>query len=933
MLKAKEKTVIYQLLVESQENPLGIDVKKPRFSWKISSKRKGVYQTAYQIVVKVLDSFSNSVMHWDSGRVTTDQSAYVPYIGPELVSRIRYEWKVRIWDEQGTESEWSTMAFWEMGLLHPSDWSAQWIEPMQNLVTGEAPFDYMNMHENKVELPITERLHPCPILRRSFDANGQIQRARVYVTAHGIYHLELNGSKIGNFELAPEYTSYPDYLQYQTYDVTSLLKEGNNAIGVILSDGWYAGRISFSGESCQYGNKLGLLLQLEIDYVDGSKQLMVSDGRFKSSYGSVRYSDLFIGEMVDARLEQAGWSEVDFEDSHWNEVEIVNYGFENIVAHYGEPVRVIDEIQIDRILMTPKGEVVLDFGQVIAGRVRMHVNGQSGTEIVLEHSEVLNEDGNFTNNILGRNKEQKDIYILRGGTLETFEPKFTYHGFRFIKVSGFPGIVRKENFTGIILSSDLRTSGEFTCSDHRLDRLQQNIVWSQKANMLSIPTDCPQREKAGWTGDIQVYAPTAAFNMDMNAFLTRWLRNVVIEQFPDGQVPNVVPAPSAYLKETAAAGLESSAGWGDAIVIVPWVLYQVYGDTRILEDNYEAMVKWVSYIEKTAAEQIPNEIAGRQLTDEERERQKYLWNTGQHFGDWNIPSFDQGDGPDLMQNMKMTKDWVATSFFAHSTKLLSNIASVIGHETDALRYNNLNIKIRKAFSEEYLNGDGTLKTHFQGMCVLALHMNMIPDSVHSKVLDQLVQLIENNGNRLDTGFVSTPFLLDVLYNNGRSDVAYQLLYQTEAPSWLYEVEKGATTIWESWKAIRPDGKITDVSYNHYAFGCVGDWLYRRIAGIDKTQAGYKHIIIHPDLKCSLTYAKASYDSIYGTIVSEWSINAQKVEVYIEIPANTTATLVLTGVRKRDIELEDGIRLITESEAGVTVEVGSGEYSFAYEMIS
>lgn len=932
MLEKNEKTALYQLLVESQENPLGIDVKRPRLSWKLKAERRGVRQTAYQIIVYLLELGSSKSLTWDSGKITSEESVYVAYRGPELVSRMRYEWKVKVWDDRGQESEWSPSAFWEMGLLHQSEWLAQWIEPVQAPVSEEKPFDFTNMYDNKVETPITERLHPCPILRSTFEVSGVIERARVYATAHGIYELELNGQKIGDFELAPEYTAYPAYLQYQTYDVTSLLKAGNNAIGAILSDGWYAGRISFTGDSCQYGNKLGLLMQLELDYSDGRKQTIVSDGGFKASYGAVRYSDLFIGEMVDARLEQAGWSEYNFDDSHWTEVQTANYGLDNILAQYGEPVRVIEEIPVHRIVTTPKGELVLDFGQVIAGRVRMRVEGPCGTEITLEHSEVLDEDGNFINNIIGRNKEQKDIFVLRGEAQETFEPKFTYHGFRYVKLSGYPGIASGECFTGVILSSDLRKSGTFTCSDHRLNRLQENIVWSQKANMLSIPTDCPQREKAGWTGDIHVYAPTAAFNMDVNAFLTRWLRNVVVEQFPDGQVPNIVPAPKAYLEQTAAAGLQSSAGWGDAIVIVPWVMYQVYGETRILEENYEAMIKWLSYVEKTAAEQLPDDLVDRRLTAEERERQKYLWNTGQHFGDWNIPSFDRGDGPpDLTQNMKRTKDLVATCFYAHSTKLLSEIASVIGREEDALRYDVLNKNIRQAFAEEYVNENGTLKSHYQGLYVLALQMNTVPDPMRRKVLDQLVQLIEENGNRLDTGFVSTPFLLDVLYNNGRSDVAYRLLYQTEAPSWLYEVEKGATTIWESWKAIRPDGKITDVSYNHYAFGCIGDWLYRTIAGIDKSQAGFKHIIIKPDFNCSLTHAKGLYDSIYGTIVSEWKRIAQEMSVYIEIPVNTTATIVLTGAHKDDLEQEEGITSIVEHEAETIVEVGSGKYQFTFKV--
>jgi alpha-L-rhamnosidase len=899
---------VHSLQCEYLENPLGMDTKTPRLGWKLVSERRGVMQTAYQM--QVFKSENGADLVWDSGKVSSDNSVNVEYTGPELVSRQRYFWRARIWDERDEVSTWSETAFWEMGLLHPDEWQAQWIEPVQEPAKPESQismFQNLGMISPAPESDYS-RLNPCQYLRKVFSASGAITKARIYATAHGVYRLEINGVRVGNQELAPEVTSYDSYLQYQTYDVTSLINSGDNILGAVLADGWYCGRIGLPGDSCQYGDKLALLLQLEIESQDGSRQVIVSDTDFKSSTGPLVYSDLFIGERYDANLELEGWHKPDFDDHIWKNANIADFGYFNLVAQYGEPLRVVKEIAPVAILTTAKGETVIDLGQNTSGRLRMRVQGAAKTEIVLDFSETLDSDGNFLHQIRGRNKDQRDVYILKGAGVEVYEPWFTTHGFRYVRISGYSGAPRLENFTGLVIASDLRDSGSFSCSDESLNRLQENIRWSQRGNLVSIPTDCPQRERAGFTGDAQVFISTACFNMDVDAFFTRWLRNLQLEQRADGQVPATVPYWKSYIEmfTPIQGGSHTSAGWGDACIIIPWTLYQTYGDMRILAENYATMTRWLDYVQKEAENGIPERLNGN-LTPEARERQKYLWNTGFHFGDWLIPSLT-GGYRNPFDAANATKEVAASCFYAYSAGLMAWIAQTLGYESDRQRYSALNAKIRAAFAAEYVAPDGRLSAHYQGMYLLALKMDMVPAEKRPLLANQLVDLIAQNGYRLDTGFVSVPYLLDVLCDNGRQDVAYKLLFQTECPSWLYEVEKGATTIWETWDAIAPDGQVNIASFNHYAFGCVGDWMYRVVAGLDKSQPGYKHIVIQPNPGENLIHARASYQSVYGEIVSAWEIRDGMMRIQATIPPNTTATIHLD---------QD------------TVEVGSGLYVFEY----
>jgi alpha-L-rhamnosidase len=887
---------IVNLRCEYMANPLGIGVKTPRFCWEIVSGIQDTFQTAYQIRAAL-----GGELVWDSGKTPGENSVHVLYSGRPLQSGRRYDWQLTVWDNHNNEA--GNAAWFETGLLDPSDWTARWIVPQLPPAKREpkAGLASMASGKNKKALPVEKRLNPCSILRREFVVTGDVKKVRVYATAHGCYSLEINGKRADDREFAPEFSDYRKILFYQTYDVTALLRRGENTIGAVLSDGWYCGRIGVTGDNCQYGDRHALLLEMVIEYTDGNITRIVSDEDFRCSTGPIVYSDLFIGEKYDARIHP----------EEWRGVTVENYGYEQLQAFPGDPVRRVMEIRPRAVLKTPKGETLIDLGQNIAGRMKMRVQGKTGTEVTLEHSETLDEQGNFTMNILGRNKDQTVKYVLSGGETEIYEPCFTFHGFRYVRVTGYPGAVTKENFTGIVLGSDMTRTGGFECSDPLLNQLQSNIFWSQRANMISIPTDCPQRERAGWTGDIQVFAPTAGFNMDTSAFLERWLKSVRTEQFADGQIPMIVPYIDAY-KQSVAKMFKTgcSCGWGDACIIVPLALYRIYGDINVLRENYDMMKGWMRYIENRAYNYNPPDLKMNPLywtNRKKREHSKYLWNTKFHFGDWLIPSKSGSGVMGMIQGAYATKRMAASAYYAYSTGLMAEIAGILGSAADQKKYGDLNAKIKEAFAGAYISKKGRIKPNLQGAYVLALQFGLVPERLKNAALNRLVALIHANGKRLDTGFLSMPFLLDVLWDNGHKDLAYTILRQDKCPSWLYEIKNGATTIWESWKAITPEGKITNVSYNHYAFGCVGGWMYRKIGGLYPLEPGYKKILMRPEPDERLSSAKTSLHTVYGKAVCEWKREKDKFHVRVEIPCNTRALAVLPD--------------------GVSHEVGSGTYEF------
>ena len=921
---------IFALRCEYKKNPVGIDVNKPRLFWKLSSGDRGAMQSAYQISVAANEQDLNggSKLIWDSGMVKGDRSIHVEYAGPALKSRERLFWRVRVWDEKGIESEWSDTAFWEMGLLNGKDWKAKLIQP--------------DLKENP------EKSEPCPMLRKEFRLKKDIISARLYITAHGLYEAWINGRRVGDEYFTPGWTTYNKCLQYQTYDVTDQVSEGDNTMGVYLGDGWFRGFISYIYARNVYGKKLALYSQLEVAYQDGSIDTIVSDGTWKSSTGPILESDMFNGELYNASLEKTGWDNPGFDDSNWGCVTEKVLDKSILKASPGVAVKKIEEIRPINIIKTPKGETVFDFGQNMVGWVRLNARGAKGTAITLMYGEVLDKEGNFYRKNL-RLAKARDVFILNGDNKqEIYEPRFTFHGFRYVLIDGLSGAAKPDILTGIVLHSNMEKTGDFSCSNNFVNKLFQNIIWSQKGNFLDVPTDCPQRdERMGWTGDLQVFAPTACFNMDTPAFLTRWLRDLRHDQCKNGIVPIVVPdsftdrfktlqrviANAVKPRKGAEKGffdeyfaifrLNSSAGWGDAAVIVPWNMYLYFGDRRILEAQYESMKSFMEFKRKEARRLIDvilfNPAKWFRLSTW---RHKRYYSTGRFgFGDWLAP----GDG--MNGSILRSKLFIPAIYLAIDTLILAKSAAILGREKDSKDYYALYEKIKESITYFRLKKDGRMWPHRQTTYVLSLAADILPDVDKPKAAKILADMVEENGYRIGTGFLGTPHICHVLSSYGYAEHAYRLLLN-ENHQWLSQVKKGATTIWEHWDSIREDGSFVSermLSFNHYAFGAIGDWLYRAVAGInpDELNPGFRHIVIKPVPGGGLTYAKASYSSIYGLISSEWTIADATFNLKVEIPANTTATVIIP--EKYRSEISEGCQPLTLRKG--SVDIGSGRYEF------
>lgn len=881
---------------EHLKDPIGIDAPTPRLSWKTDAP--GCYnwvQGGYQIQVATDTTFAARQLCWDSGKVPSDVSLLVPYQGKSLTARTRYYWRVRVWDAGGLVSPWSPVAFWETGLLGSSGWRAQWIAVRGDTLSEETP---------------------APLLRRSFVVNAKLRSARLYVTARGLYEMHLNGQKVGNALLTPGWTVYPKRLQYQTYDVTTLLQRGENILGALLGEGWYRGGLGSRPTRAIYGKKLGLLCQLCLQYQDGRIAWINSDGEWRATRaGPIRYNDPYNGEHYDARQEQEGWDRPGFDAGHWQAVEIPGWPLDNIYAQTAPPVRALQEINPLSIVKTPDGVWVADMGQNLVGRVRLRVQGPAGTRVVLRHAEVLDKKGNFyTENL--RKARQRIEYTLKGGGMETYEPRFTWMGFRYVAIEGYPGTLSPESLTAVVMYSDLQTTGDFNCSNKQLNRLQENIVWGQRGNFVDIPTDCPQRdERLGWTGDAQVFAPTAAYNMDVAAFFDKWLLDLTAEQHPDGAVPWTAPN---ILDPPGAAALRVSAGWSDAAVILPWTLYRLYGDQQLLRRQYPSMRAWVEYMRKKATPDL-------------------LYLNGSVFGDWFFfrPAPRQTAEPDAYTD----RDFISTAFFAHSVDLLSRSARVLGEKEDAAQYAGLFEQIKKSFLYHYMTPAGRTVSHTQTSYVLPLAFGLLPDSMRLKSVAYLKADILRQKKHLTTGFLGTPYLCDVLTEYGEQDLAFELLFQETYPSWLYPVKMGATTIWERWDGIRPDSTFQDPyvnSFNHYAYGAIGDWMYRNIGGIRALEPGYKRIEIAPVMPAQLTYASATHDSPYGLIAVNWQKEGDSVFMRVVIPPNTGARLRLPIAGWGGLAVNgqpaahSGLLLQAESGA-VYTEIGSGARVFTWKI--
>jgi len=886
------------LKCEYKTNPLGMDVTQPRLSWQVLSSERGWLQIAYQIRVAQSPAAlsQGAELLWDTGKVASPESVQRAYAGPGLQSGKRYYWQVRVWDAQDRPSTWSETAWWEMGLLTPSDWQTSWIEP--------------DLNEN------VARSNPCPMLRREFEVRNEVKSARAYVTSHGLYEMYVNGKRIGDEEFTPGWTSYDDHIQYQTYDITTQVQKGRNAVGVILGDGWYRGNLAFSGQRNTYGDKLALLAQIRLIYADGSSQVIGSDPSWKAATGPILRSDIYNGETYDARLEKKGWSSPGYNDAAWAGVKLANHPKNNLVAPAGPPVRRIQELMPVEISQTPSGETVVDMGQNMVGWVRLKVSGQAGTTVTLRHAEVLDKAGNFyTENM--RAAKQTIEYTLKGEGVEVFEPHFTFQGFRYVKVQGFPTEPSLDNLTGIVVHSDIAPAGTFECSNPIINQLQHNIQWGQKGNFVDVPTDCPQRdERLGWTGDAQAFARTASFNADVAAFYTKWLKDMAADQKPSGAIPHVIPN---VLDRKDPAKNTASAGWADASVIVPWTVYLSYGDTRILERQYGSMKGWVDFMAKRAGD-------------------SYLWNNDFTYGDWLAFATNRSDYPGATTD----KDLVSQAYFARSTDLLQKTAALLGKSEEASKYADLLSNIKKAFNAEFVTPSGRLASNTQTAYSLALAFDLLPENLRAQAAGRLAEDVRKF-KHITTGFLGAPLICRVLSNYGHFDEAFMLLNRKEYPSWLYPITKGATTIWERWDGIKPDDSFQDKgmnSFNHYAYGAIGEWLYGVVAGIeiDPQKPGYKHTIVQPHTGGALNFAKASHQSLYGSVAAGWELKDGQLHVTVEIPANTTATVKLPQARlerilERGQPLPNTKGIVRSSQDGqaALVEVGSGRYDFTYPM--
>jgi alpha-L-rhamnosidase len=1028
------------LRCEYLENPLGIDAGSPHLSWQNDKTERNWMQSAYEVLVASSDDSlrPDKADIWDSGKVNSGESVGIAYRGPALESRKRYYWKVRVWDAGGEVSESRDVAWWEMGLLHPTDWKAKWVRwknpgddadrrgirwiwvPGQDALAvlpntaatfrvtvklSEKPKEAVlvlatrgnfvakvNGHEvgaksrwttfdrrdisdeliagkNMVEVTVTapeasnasaqttmaalaalvkitrsngstmhfptnehwkanlanssrwqsahviaelndrrlgnpgELPQPAAYLRRTVALAKTVQRARLYVTALGSYRVFLNGSQVGSDVLTPDFTDYRKRVLYQTYDVTSLLVSGNNVISALLGDGWYGSGLTWIGMHF-FPPPNRFLAQLQLDYADGSHDTVVSDESWRAAASAIVRSDIYNGEVYDARLEQAGWEKPGFDDSKWKAAVASDPPAITVSSQIDAPARIILTLKPRQATPLANGSYIFDMGQNMVGWATLKVKGAAGTKVRLRFAEILNPDGSiYTANL--RNADATDVYILRGGEEETFSPHFTFHGFRYVEVTGYPGTPPLDAFEGDVVSSVSGAAvAQLATSSDLVNHMWSIGIWGQRGNFLSIPTDCPQRdERLGWMGDAGVFWRTGSYNFDIAAFSQKFMRDITDAQSPQGAFrnvsPNTLPSGADESEEPSQwSDRVGAPGWGDAGVIVPWTTWVQYGDRAVIEKNWDAMQRWMQFIQSRNPDFLRKN------------------GVGPNFADWLAP------------DENTNKDLLATAYWALIANMMSQMAHAQGKEADAKRYDDIVANIRAAFQKAYIKDDGEVGTGTQTSYVVALYTKMAAKELEPLLVDKLVKDIEARNWHLSTGFLGTPFLLFTLADHGRTDVAYRLLLNETYPSWGYMLSKGATTWWERWNGDTGDPSMN--SYNHYAFGSVIAWVYRYAAGIDTTvdSPGFKEIVVHPHLDARMTSARAEYDSIYGKIISDWKGTvAGPFALRVTIPANTSATVFLPAIAGARLT-EDGNTVEAQAENGsFVVRIGSGSYIF------
>lgn len=829
---------LYDFRVEYRKEPTGLSVRRPRFSWKISSDKKDMVQTAWQLLVT-----ANGKTVWDSARQENNQSVLVPYMGEDLKEETQYHAKLIVENNYGEMAESYTT--FETGIFDTNGLKAK-------MITHDFPADET----------------ACPIFYRTFRLKKKAVKAHIYATAHGVYELSVNGRRVGKDHMTPGWTSYHKRLQYQHYDITDYLRE-ENEVTVTVGNGWYKGILGFDCKPDRYGDRVEAFAEIHIIYEDGDREIIATDESWKVRTGEIRYSEIYMGETIDTNapeVREGRVSEVPFDKAV-------------LEAQENEPVRITERIAPKEIFTDPGGRKLVDFGQNITGLVELKVKGENGQKITVRHAETLDKDGNFYPDTL-RSAQSIDTYICNG-TEQIFLPHFTFHGFRYIAVDGMEEL-KPEMFTACVMHSDMEKIGEFHCSNKKVNQLQSNISWGLRDNFFDIPTDCPQRdERLGWMGDAQVFSWTAAFNRNTAQFFAKWMRDIAADSSLEKGVPHLVPD----IMETY-----SSSAWSDAAVIIPWVVYQTYGDKKILEESWKCMHEWVDYI--------------RNNTNEDG-----LWMSGFQYGDW--LALDKEEMAD--RTGATDKYMIANSYYLYVTDIVKQTAEVLGKKEEAEKYQALYETTLQSFQKEYYTPRGRIVSETQTGCVLSLYFNLAKDKDRDKILDTLLANIGNHKNHLTTGFVGTPYLCHALSENGAHEMATTLFMREDYPSWLYAVNRGATTIWERWNSIMPDGSFETSgmnSLNHYAYGSIGDWMYRKIAGINQLEPGYRRFMVRPMFVKGIEEAEASFESPYGKIVSSWSCKNKKIHVKVQVPPNTNAVVYLP------------------EQAGV-LEVGSGTHEYEY----
>lgn len=878
---------VSHLMLNGEFALTGVD-QPPLIGWKIHSDKHNVLQRSWHLQCSLQADFS--VLVSDSGEVVSDASNNVELADIALLPSTRYFLRVRITDNQGESSEWSPVASFVTGLAGTS-WRGEFIS---------------------AETPQDKDASNATLLRKAFSLSGDKKPVAAYVhaTALGIYQLFLNGVRVGTDELTPGWTSYRHHLLYQTWEVTDLLRQGENVVGAELGAGWFKGDMGFSRHRNYYGEQTALLFQMVVQYADGTQQRVASDPSWRGNDSPRLFAEIYDGEIYDAGRAERGWHCPGFSDENWRPVSSVPWKMDSLSAQGAGKVSQIERLPAVALIVTPEGDRVLDFGQNMSGWVEFRVRGKAGEKVVLQHFETLDAMGNvYLDNL--RSAKQSIEYRLSGEGEEIWHPGFSWQGFRYVKIKDYPGELRLDDFTAIVIHSQMRISGRFACSNPDINQLHHNILWGLKSNFVDVPTDCPQRdERLGWTGDAQIFCRTASYLMHTQTFFAKWLVDLKCDQTPEGGVPHVIPdiltGHCDQDKFLADGGTHSATGWADAAVVNPWTLYLMYGDKRVLENQYASMKGWVDFMQAHADNDI--------------------WRYKLQFGDW--VALDAKEGSYFGAT---PEDLICTAWYAYSTLLFAKTARVLGRMEDYAEYLALQERIVKRFQARFFTLEGELTTQTQTAHILALSFNLVPEAFQERTVAGLVRLLDAHDGHLVTGFLGTPYFCQALSQNQRAKEAWALLLKDDFPSWLYQVKAGATTIWEHWDGIKPDGSMWSPdmnSFNHYAYGAVGEWLYRTVAGIDtdEDKPGFKHVVISPLPGGGLSWVDAGYQSVYGEITVKWQARNGRILLTFAIPANTTATLKLTAAK--EILAAGGLQFISCVD-GWIAQAGSGEYCIEY----